>query len=119
MAEHEPNQRHKGEEHLLARSEVVRRTHRVVREQANTLREQRSRSRSLMLPLLISSALLLVICYAIWGVMAGYDLNPTNVPDASDQVMLFLLWSLPVTVIMLGLVWLRRRGRNGSGEQIR
>ncbi len=103
--------------HDLARSEVVKRTHRVVRAQADQLRERRRRSRSLLLPLFISSALLLVICYAIWAVMAGYDVNPTGVPDASDQVMLLLLWSLPVTVIMLGLIWLRRRGRNGSGEQ--
>lgn len=102
-----------------ARSSVVNRTHRIIREQAVQMQEERKRSRSLLAPLFISSALLLVICYAVWAVMAGYDLTPNGVPDASDQVLLLLLWSLPVTVILLGLIWLRRsRIRNGgSGEQ--
>ena len=100
-----------------ARAAVVNRTHRIIREEALNMRERRTRSRGLFAPLFISSALLLVICYAIWGVMAGYDLTPTGVPDASDQVLLLLLWSLPVTVVVLGLIWLRRRSRGGSGEQ--
>ncbi len=51
-----------------------------------------------------------LICYAIWAVLDGYDLTPNGVPDASDQMMLLLLWSLPVTAVMLGLAW-RQRGR--------
>jgi hypothetical protein len=99
-----------------ARASVVNRTHRIIREQAIEMQEQRKRSRSLLAPVIICSALLLVICYAIWGVMDGYDLTPSGVPDASDQVVLFLLWSLPVTVVILGLVWFRRRSRSASGE---
>lgn len=100
-----------------ASSTVVNRTHRVVRDQALRLREQRRRTRSLFAPLLISSTLLLVLCYAIWALMAGYDLTPNGVPDASDQMLLLLLWSLPVTVAVLGLIWLRRtRGAGGNGE---
>lgn len=98
----------------VARSEVVNRTHRVVRDQALRMREHRSRTRSLWVPLAICSALLLVLCYAIWGVLDAYDLTPTGIPDASDQVLLLLLWSLPVTAVALGLVWYRR-GR-GSHE---
>ncbi len=98
-----------------ARAVIVNRTHRIIREQALQMQENRKRSRSLLLPLSICSALLLVICYAVWGVMDGYDLTPSGVPDASDQVLFILLWSLPVTVIVLGLIWLKRRGR--SGEQ--
>lgn len=102
-----------------ARAAVVNRTHRIVREQAMSMRAQRDRSRSLWAPLAISSALLLVICYAVWAVMAGYDLTPTTVPDASDQMVLLLLWSLPVTAVALGLIWLRRnRGRASGGERI-
>lgn len=100
-----------------ARAAVVNRTHRVIREEALKMQEQRKRSRGLLAPLFICSVLLLVICYAVWAVMAGYDLTPTGVPDASDQVLLLLLWSLPVTVAVLALTWLRRRTRNGSGEQ--
>ena len=102
-----------------ARSQVVNRTQRVVREQALLMREQRSHRRSLLAPLLISSILLLVICYAVWAMMAGYDLTPTGVPDASDQLMLLLLWSLPLTTIVLGLIWFRRtRGGAQNGEQM-
>lgn len=101
-----------------ARAVVVNRTHRVVREQAMSLREQRQRSRSLWVPLTISSILMLAICYAIWGLLDGYDLTPTGVPDASGQLMILLLWSLPVTVAVLGLVWFRRaRGRSGSDSE--
>ncbi len=101
-----------------ARATVVNRTHRVIRDQALTMQEQKKRSRSLWAPLLISSAFLLVICYAVWAITAGYDLTPTGVPDASDQVLLLLLWPLPVTVVVLGLIWLRRsRARHNGGEQ--
>ncbi len=97
-----------------ARAAVVNRTHRVIREEALKMQEQRRRSRGLFAPLFICSTLLLVICYAIWSVMAGYDLTPTSVPDAADQVLLLLLWSLPVTVVILALIWLGRRPRNGE-----
>ncbi len=101
-----------------ARSHVVNRTHRVIRDQALTMREQKKRSRSLWAPLMISSGLLAVIGYAVWAMMAGYDLTPTGVPDASDQVFLLLLWPLPVTVVVLGMIWIRRsRGRQNGGEQ--
>lgn len=98
-----------------ARATVVNRTHRIIRQEALKMQEDRKRSRSLLLPLTISSSLLLLILYAIWGVLDGYDLTPNGVPDASDQVLLILLWSLPVTMVVLGLIWFRRRNR--SGEQ--
>lgn len=99
---------------VAARAEVVNRTHRIVREQALVMREQKERSRSLWLPVGICSALLLVIGYAIWSMMDGYDLTPTGVPDASDQLMLLLLCSLPVTAVALCMVWFRRGRRNSE-----
>lgn len=99
----------RGSDYGAARADVVRRTHRIVREQAMQMRAERKRSRSLLAPLFICSSLLLVVCYAIWAVMAGYDPSQNGVPDASDQVLLFLLWSLPVTVLVLGLIWIRRQ----------
>jgi hypothetical protein len=80
----------------------------VVREQAITMREQRSKTRSLWVPLGISSILMVAICYALWGVLDGYDLTPNGIPDASDQLMILLLWSLPVTLAILGMVWFKR-----------
>lgn len=100
-----------------ARAQVVNRTHRVVREQALKMREHRSRKRSLWAPVIICSSLLLIICYAAWGMMDGYDLTPTGIPDASDQMVILLLWSLPVTAFLLGFVWFRR-GRNRTNSEV-
>jgi hypothetical protein len=99
-----------------ARAQIVNRTHRVVREQALDLREQRSVKRSLWLPLIICSSMLLVLCYAVWGMMDGYDVTPTGIPDASDQLLILVLWSLPVTAFVLGLVWIRRGRNRANGE---
>ena len=99
-----------------ARGRVVNRTHRVVRDQALTMRERRSKSRSLWLPLGISSILMVVIGYAIWGMLDGYDLTPTGIPDASDQMMILLLWSLPVTAAVMGMVWFKRARTRSDSE---
>jgi membrane-associated HD superfamily phosphohydrolase len=100
-----------------ARAVVVNRTHRVVRAEALTLQEQKQKSRSLWVPLAICSTLMLVLCYAIWFMLDGYDLTPNGIPDASDQMILLLLWSLPVTIVILGVVWVKRgRGRFGNGS---
>ena len=102
--------------HGAARAQVVNRTHRVVREQALNMRERRSRKRSLWAPVIICSSLLLIICYAAWGMMDGYDITPTGIPDAGDQMMILLLWSLPVTAFLLGLVWFRVGRNRANGE---
>jgi hypothetical protein len=100
-----------------ARAAVVNRTHRVIRAEALTLREQKKKTRSLWAPVAIVSVLLMVLCYAIWAMLDGYDLTPNGVPDASDQMILLLLWSLPVTSAIMGVVWLKRgRGRFGNGN---
>lgn len=98
-----------------AHASMVNRTHRVVREQALAMRAQKQRSRSLWLPVTICSTLLLLICYAGWAVLDGYDATPNGVPDASDQVLVFLAWSLPVSILILGLVWFQRHNRS-AGE---
>lgn len=91
-----------------ANTTVVNRTRRVVRDQALRMQAERTRSRSLWVPLAICSTLLMVLCYAVWGMLAGYDLTPTSIPDASDQVLfLLLLWSLPIAAVVLGIVWFR------------
>jgi hypothetical protein len=99
-----------------ARAQAVNRTHRVVREQALEMRALRSRTRSLWVPVIICSSMLLIICYAVWGMMDGYDITPTGIPDASDQLLILVLWSLPVTAFVLGLVWIRRGRNRANGE---
>ncbi|MDE1160611.1 MAG: hypothetical protein PW792_01545 [Acidobacteriaceae bacterium] len=102
-----------------ARSTVVNRTHRVIREKANTMREQRDRRRSLWLPLMIFSPLLLGVCYAGWMLAANYDTASTGMPDSSDQLFIMLVWSLPITAAILGSVWLRRErlARDGGDSR--
>ena len=101
-----------------ARAVVVNRTHRVVREQALSMQEQKEKSRSLWVPLVFFSGLMMMICYGIWATLDSYDFAPNGVPDASDQLLLFLLWSLPVTALVVGLVWFKR-GRGRAGGEVR
>ena len=112
--------RQTGTMNFTARASVVNRAHRVVREQALVMREQKQRSRSLWVPLGIFSMLLMGLCYAVWAVLEGYDeLSPNGVPDASDQMFLLLLWSLPVTAVLLGLVWFQRERSQSNSEVTR
>jgi hypothetical protein len=101
-----------------ARTGVVNRTHRVVREQALTMREQKEKQRSLWVPVAIFSVLMVMICLAAWYLLDGYDLTPTGMPDAGDQMMLLMLWSLPVTLLVLVVAWFKRKSTsNGEATQ--
>lgn len=102
-----------------ARAVVVSRTRRVVREQALTLRERRQRSRSLWAPIAICSSLLLVVISTIWSMLDEYEVTQVGVPDAGGQLFVLLLWSLPVTAAMIGIVWLRRGRQRSHGEASR
>ena len=99
-----------------ARSSIVNRTHRVVRERAATMAEQRNRRRSLWVPMAVCSALVLMICTAVWSVLDEYDAAPTGVPDSSDQFLVLALWFFPVSMALLAMVWFRRT-RNRSGRE--
>lgn len=92
----------------VARASTVNRTHRIVREEALKMRAKQEKTRSLWVPLGIFSVLLPVICYAVWAVLDEYDLAPNGIPDASDQLAVFLLWLLPVSALALGSIWHRR-----------
>jgi hypothetical protein len=102
--------------HSAARSSIVNRTHRVVRERAATMAEQRNRRRSLWVPMAVCSALVLMICTAVWSVLDEYDAAPTGVPDSSDQFLVLALWFFPVSMALLAMVWFRRT-RNRSGRE--
>ena len=100
-----------------ASAAMVNRTHRVVRERAATIQARRSKVRSLWIPLTMSGALLAVIVTAIWSVLDQYELEPTGLPDASQQMFVLVMWCLPLSALLLAVVWLRRNGaktENGS-----
>ena len=99
-----------------AKASMVNRTHRVIRERARVLEHQRSRTRSLWIPMIISAALMVIFCSAIWTVLAEYDLIPTAVPDSSDQIFILVLWFFPVSAALLTMIWFQR-GRNRSEDE--
>lgn len=101
---------------MAARASIVNRTHRVVRERAKKMESHRSRVRSLWIPLVLCSSFLLMICYAVWTVLDGYELIPNGVPDASEQFLVLLLWFLPVSMALLVTVWFRRMRKRPGGE---
>ncbi len=99
------------------RAERVNRTHRVVRERAKTLAERRSKIRSLWLPVILFSSLLVAVCTAVWMVLDEYEVVAAGSQVASYQVLLPLLWSIPVSAALLAVVWFRQsRSGNGTDE---
>jgi len=96
-----------------ANASVVNRTHRVVRERARVMQAQRSMMRGLLLPMLLSSALMLMLVFAVWSVFDQYDIVTSEMPASSNHFFILLLWFLPVSAALLAMVWVRR-GRNSS-----
>jgi hypothetical protein len=99
-----------------ARASVVNRTHRVVRERATTMAAQRSRVRSLWIPLAICSSLLVIICTAVWTALDAYDAVPGGPPDASNQFLVLCLWFLPVSMALLALVLFQRARKREAAK---
>ncbi len=94
----------------MASTAMVNRTHRVVRERAKSMQAKKSRQRSLWVPLMVSGGLLAVLVCAVWSVLEQYDETPTGLPDASKQMLVLLMWCLPVSAALLGAVWMRSAG---------
>jgi hypothetical protein len=110
---------------LGARGCVVNRTHRVVRERAIVMQARRSHARSLMVPLIICSALLILFVVAVWGGQYSEaaeavqaDVASLATPDSLNHFIVVLLWFVPVSLALLGTV-LFRRSRNNSNDEAR
>jgi len=101
---------------VAASSIVVNRTHRVVRQRAQVLQARRSYVRSLMVPLALCSALLILTVAAVWTGLydsqgaadALQDVSSTIAAAADDEFMVMLFWFVPVTLAVMGAVWLTR-----------
>jgi protein-S-isoprenylcysteine O-methyltransferase Ste14 len=108
-----------GSLNVTARASLVNRTHRVVRERAKQMASRRSRIRSLMVPMAVSAALLVILVTAVWTLFDEYEVSPTGFVDSSDQYMVLLVWFLPLSVALLGMVWFTRiRGRRSGSELV-
>jgi cytochrome bd-type quinol oxidase subunit 2 len=106
-----------------ARGVVVNRTHRVVRERAKAMQERRSRARSLMAPLLICSALLILSILAVWTGMFQYqaveaDVTALSASDLSDHALVALMWFVPVSLALFAAVFARRSRKNREDEAL-
>ena len=101
---------------LSASSERVNRTHRVVRERARVLNERKSRIRSLSVPLLLCGGLVAILVCALWSILGEYELVPAGpLLDASQQMLVLTLWFLPLSGLLLGVVWFRRVSTQKNG----
>ena len=98
----------------MASAALVNRTHRIVRERATAQTDRNLRLKSLLAPLAVCGALLLILSTAVWMALAQNDVSPTGIPDASAQMLVFLLWFFPVSAAVLGLVWFKRVRSSGS-----
>ena len=93
-----------------ASASMVNRTHRIVRERAATIQAQKTKVRSLLIPLTVSAALLLAVVCAAWMMLDEYDVTPVGLPDSSNQIFVMVLWCLPISAIALAVVAFRRNG---------
>jgi hypothetical protein len=91
-----------------ASADRVNRTHRVVRERAKNLAARKAKIRSLWLPVVLFSSLLAAICIAVWSVLDEYEVVAAGSQVASYQVLVPLLWSIPVSAALLAVVWFRQ-----------
>ncbi len=96
----------------MASAAIVNRTHRVIRERAKSIEARKQAFRSLWIPLTISSGLLVVLICAIWSILDQYELTPTGLPDANQQMLVLMMWCLPLSVVLLAVLWLRRGPSN-------
>ena len=103
---------------MSARASLVNRTHRIVRERAQQMSSRRDRIRSLMVPLAVSAAMVVILVTAVWTLLDEYELTPTGVVDSSDQYLVLLLWFLPVSAALLAMVWFTRMRARRSGSEM-
>ncbi|MDE3103947.1 MAG: hypothetical protein KGK08_02120 [Acidobacteriota bacterium] len=102
-----------------ADSSTVARTHRVIHARARAMQQQRSRVRSLWIPLAVCSALLVILSTAIWSLLDQYELVPTGVPDSDFQLAVLVVWFFPVSAAVLAMVWFRRNQSRAEDETTR
>jgi len=101
-----------------ARAALVNRTHRVVRERANNIQNQRSKVRSLWIPLGVSTALLVTLACALWTAFEDFEGSSAGLPNTSGMVVV-LVWSVPISAMVLAVLWSRRASAGSENERVR
>jgi len=95
---------------LAGSAAAVNRTHRVVRERAKSMQEQRGRVRSLWIPLTVCFGFMASILFAVWSLLDESEFIAEGTPDSTQQMMMLGIWCLPLSVAVLVVVWFRLRG---------
>lgn len=103
----------------VAKASLVNRTHRVIRERAKSMQATKSQQRSLWFPLTVSGGLLAVLVCAVWSVLDQYEETAIGLPDASQQMLVLMMWCLPVSAAILGAIWMRRAGGKADRRSAR
>jgi protein-S-isoprenylcysteine O-methyltransferase Ste14 len=108
----------RGALHVAARSSLVNRTRRVVRARAEQMSARRNKMRSLWAPMAVYASMIVILVSAVWTLLDQYDeMELTGAPDSSYQYIILLLWFLPVSGALLGMVWFRRnQSKRSRGE---
>jgi hypothetical protein len=101
-----------------ASAAMVNRTHRVVRERAQKLQTQRSKMRSLWIPLGVSTALLITLACALWTAFEDFEGSSAGLPNTSGMVVV-LVWSVPISAMILAVIWSRRASAGSENERVR
>ena len=101
-----------------ASAAMVNRTHRVIRERAGKMRAQRSTMRSLWIPLGVSTALLVALACSLWTAFEDFEGSSAGLPNTSGMVV-FLVWSVPISAMILAVVWYRRANSGSENEGVR
>jgi hypothetical protein len=113
-----------------ARASVVNRTHRVVRQRAQVMQARRSYVRGLLVPLIICSVLLILTAVAVWSGLYQYqaaeaaevvqaDVAALAASDANNHFLVMLLWFVPVSIVLLGTLLIRRTRHSAGRETVR
>jgi heme/copper-type cytochrome/quinol oxidase subunit 2 len=90
------------------------------------MQARRSHVRSLLLPSMICSALLILCAAAVWSGLYQYQAAETTggvqadvaalaATEATNHFLVVLLWFVPVSVALMITVWVRRSRKNADG----
>ena len=101
-----------------ASAAIVNRTHRVVRERAQKIQTQRNKVRRLWIPLGVSTALLVTLACALWSAFEDFEGSTAGLPNTSGMVVV-LVWSVPISAMVLAVIWSRRASAGSENERVR
>jgi cytochrome c-type biogenesis protein CcmH/NrfF len=86
--------------------------------------------RGLLVPLIICSVLLILTAVAVWSGLYQYqaaeaaevvqaDVAALAASDANNHFLVMLLWFVPVSIVLLGTLLIRRTRHSAGRETVR